>query len=147
MEADDSMNNASKKLLDELFNDKEYQEYISEFENTSKINLDKLKLLLNNHFDLYKLFLKTNILLYRYDTKLLEDDLKDFSQLNGETLYLDDADTVMNYYINNYKRCKDELHRICIHHWRPPAEKRIINKIINRKIEKEIKDVPESELD
>lgn len=141
------MNNISKKLLDELFSDKEYQEYISEYENTSKINLDKLESLLNNHFDLYKLFLKTNILLYRYDTKLLEEDLKDFSQLNGETLYLDDADIIMKYYISNYKRCKDELHRICIHHWRPPAENRIINKIINRKMEKEIKDVPESELD
>ena len=141
------MNNISKKLLDELFSDKEYQEYISEYENTSKINLDKLESLLNNHFDLYKLFLKTNILLYRYDTKLLEEDLKDFSQLNGETLYLDDADIIMKYYISNYKRCKDELHRICILHWRPPAEKRIINKIISRKIEKEIKDIPKSDLD
>lgn len=140
------MTKVSKKLLDELFNDKEYQEYISEYENTSKINIDKLESLLNNHFDLYRLFLKTNILLYRYDTKLLDEDLKDFSQLNGETLYLDDADNIMKYYISNYKRCKDELHRICIHHWRKAAENRIINKIINRKTEKEIRDVPESEL-
>ena len=133
------MTKVSKKLLDELFNDKEYQEYISEYENTSKINIDKLESLLNNNFDLYRLFLKTNILLYRYDTKLLDEDLKDFSQLNGETLYLDDADNIMKYYISNYKRCKDELHRICIHHWRKAAENRIINKIINRAKSKEYK--------
>ena len=60
---------------------------------------------------------------------------------------MDYIDTIMDYYFNNYKRCKDELHRICILHWRPPAENRIINKIISRKIEKEIKDIPKSDLD
>ena len=76
------MSSISKRLLDKLFQDKEYQEYIYEYENKNSINLDKLESLLNNHIDLYRLFLKVNIFLYRYDTKLLEDDLKDFSQLN-----------------------------------------------------------------
>ena len=134
------MSSISKRLLDKLFQDKEYQEYINEYESTSKINLDKLESLLNNHIDLYRVFLKINIFLYRYDTKLLEENLKDFSQLNGTTLRLDDIDTVMDYYFNNYKRCKKELHRICINQLRPPAENRIINKIINRKIE--IRDIP-----
>lgn len=141
------MSSISKRLLDKLFQDKEYHEYIYEYENKNSINLDKLESLLNNHIDLYRLFLKVNIFLYRYDTKLLEDDLKDFSQLNETTLCMDDIYTIMDYYFNNYKRCKDELHRICILHWRPPAENRIINKIISRKIEKEIKDIPKSDLD
>ena len=134
------MSSISKRLVDKLLQDKEYQDYISEYENKNSINLDKLESLLNNHIDLYRLFLKINIFLYRYDTKLLEEDLKDFGQLNGTTLRLDDIDTIMDYYFNNYKRCKKELHRICINHLRPPAEKRIINKIINRKIE--IRDIP-----
>ena len=90
------MSSISKRLLDKLFQDKEYQEYIYEYENKNSINLDKLESLLNNHIDLYRLFLKINIFLYRYDTKLLEDDLKDFSQLNETTLRMDDIDTIMN---------------------------------------------------
>lgn len=55
------MSSISKRLLDKLFQDKEYQEYIYEYENKNSINLDKLESLLNNHIDLYRLFLKVNI--------------------------------------------------------------------------------------
>lgn len=49
------MSSISKRLLDKLFQDKEYQEYIYEYENKNSINLDKLESLLNNHIDLYRL--------------------------------------------------------------------------------------------
>ena len=49
------MSSIIKRLLDKLFQDIEYQEYIYEYENKNSINLDKLESLLNNHIDLYRL--------------------------------------------------------------------------------------------
>lgn len=132
------INFISKELLNNLFQDREYKNYIDEYKKKSNIKLDKLKIIFNKHYDLYRLFIKINIFLYRYNTKLLDEDLQDFSQLNGRTLNLMDVDIIMKYYINNYKRCKKKLHRIAINHWVPPSEKRIINMIISRKIDNEI---------
>lgn len=133
------MINPSKKLMKDLLSDEEYKQYISIYEKESYINKDVLKSLLEKHLDLYYIFLKINILLYRYDTKSLNKELKDYQHYKGNTLYVEDIDIVMNYYFNNYTRCKKELNKIIVYKLRPLSERKILKQIFERQPNEEFK--------
>ena len=123
----------SEKLINSLLKDKEYIEYMKMCDNTHHINIKVLDSLLKKHLDLYFLFLKINILLYKYDTKLLNNDLKDYTHYKNEKLYINDIDIIMNYYFHNYAICKRLLKDLALYNLRPIEETKIIIKIINRK--------------
>lgn len=133
------MINPSKKLMKDLLSDEEYKQYISIYEKESYINKDMLKSLLEKHLDLYYIFLKINIILYRYDTKSLNKELKDYQHYKGNTLYVNDIDIVMNYYFNNYTRCKKELSKIITYKLRPLSERKILKQIFERQPSEEFK--------
>ena len=90
------MINPSNKLMENLLNDDEYKQYINTYKEESYVNKDMLDSLLKRYLDLYYIFLKINILLYRYDTKSLNKELKDYKHYKGNTLYVDDIDIVVN---------------------------------------------------
>lgn len=62
------MINQVKKLMEDLLNDEEYKQYMNIYKEENYVNKDMLDSLLKKHLDLYYIFLKINILLYRYDT-------------------------------------------------------------------------------
>ena len=128
----------SKMLLEEMLSSSEYKKYIEIYKNKKYIDKYLLEILLNKYLDLYYLFLKVNILLYRYDNKHLRNELQDYTHYNGNMLYLDDIDIIMKYYYNNYSKCKSELRKIIEYKLRPNSELKIIDKILNRDITKEI---------
>ncbi len=139
------MINEIKKLMENLLNDEEYKEYISIYKEESYVNQDMLDSLLKKHLDLYYIFLKINILLYRYETKSLNKELKDYKHYRGNTLYVDDIDIVMDYYFNNYSRCKKELSKIITYKLRPMSERKILKQIIDRQPNEEFKPFPLSD--
>lgn len=136
------MINEVKKLMENLLNDEEYKEYISLYKEENYVNKDMLDSLLKRHLDLYYIFLKINILLYRYDTKSLNKELKDYKHYRDNTLYVDDIDIVMDYYFNNYSRCKKELSKIITYKLRPMSERKILKQIIDRQPSEEFKPFP-----
>lgn len=136
----------SSELLSNLLKDEEYVKYIEDYNKTGHINNNLLDNLFEKYYNLYRLFMKMNILLYRYDTPLLDEDLKDYNQIDGKSLFIIDLDNIMKYYINNYNRCKDALKRLYLYRKTSPAERRIIRKIINRKIDEELSAIPISYL-
>lgn len=136
------MINEVKKLMEDLLNDEEYKQYISIYKEERYVNKDILESLLKRHLDLYYIFLKINILLYRYDTKSLNKELKDYKHYRGNTLYVDDIDIVMDYYYNNYPRCKKELSKIITYKLRPISERKILKQIIERQSNEEFKPFP-----
>ena len=136
------MINEIKKLMEDLINDEEYKEYISIYKEESYVNKDMLDSLLKKHLDLYYIFLKINILLYRYETKSLNKELKDYKHYRGNTLYVDDIDIVMDYYYNNYPRCRRELSKIITYKLRPMTERKILKQIIDRQPSEEFKPFP-----
>lgn len=133
------MINQVKKLMEDLLNDEEYKQYMNIYKEENYVNKDMLDSLLKKHLDLYYIFLKINILLYRYDTKSLNKELKDYQHYKGNTLYVDDIDIVMNYYFNNYPRCKRELNKIITYKLRPISERKILKQIIDRQPSEEFK--------
>ena len=136
------MINKSEELMNNLVNDNDYQEYISVYKDRYYVNKDILNTLLQRHIELYYLFLKINILIYRYDTKSLSKDLKDYTHFKGTTLFIDDIVIIMNYYFNNYLRCKNEINKIITYKLRPLCERKILKQIINRQPHEEIKPFP-----
>lgn len=136
------MINPSNKLMENLLNDDEYKQCINTYKEESYVNKDMLDSLLKRYLDLYYIFLKINILLYRYDTKSLNKELKDYKHYKGNTLYVDDIDIVMNYYFNNYPRCKKELSKIITYKLRPMSERKILKQIIDRQPSEEFKPFP-----
>ena len=49
---------------------------------------------------------------------------------------------VMNYYFNNYPRCKKELSKIITYKLRPMSERKILKQIIDRQPSEEFKPFP-----
>ena len=125
-------------LLEKLEDDETYKEYVESYDKDKTINLDLLRILLNNYETLYKIFIKTNLLLYRYDSSELDNDLKDYKQIDGELLYIDDIDFIIHYYTNNYNRCKKVIKCIIDEKLRPTNELKILSQIYNRDSSKEI---------
>lgn len=136
------MINQVEILMEDLLNDGEYKSYISIYKDEGYVNKDMLDSLLKRHLDLYYIFLKINILLYRYDTNHLNKDLKDYNHYKGNTFYVDDIDIVMDYYFNNYPKCKRELSKIISYKLRPLCERKILKQIIDRQPNEEIKPFP-----
>lgn len=139
------MINHSGELIKKLLNDNEYKQYIDICKLDGFVDKDMLDSLLKKHLDLYYLFLKVNILLYRYDTKLLNKELRDYKHYRGNTLYVDDIDIVMYYYFDNYSRCKKELSKIINYKLRPMSERKILKQIIDRQPNEEFKPFPLSD--
>lgn len=133
------MSSHVNKLMRNLLNDGEYKEYITIYKEKQYVDKSILNNLLKRYLDLYYLFLKINILLYRYDTKSLNNELKDYTHYKGDILYIDDIDIIMSYYFNNYSRCRIELSKIIVFKLRPNNEIKILKQILDRQFDKEIK--------
>ena len=133
------MSSYVNELMRNLLNDGEYKEYITIYKEKQYVDKSILNNLLKRYLDLYYLFLKINILLYRYDTKSLNNELKDYTHYKGDILYIDDIDIIMGYYFNNYSRCRIELSKIIIFKLRPNNEIKILKQILDRQFDKEIK--------
>ena len=125
-------------LLEKLEEDETYKEYIESYNKDKTINLDLLRVLLNKYETLYKIFIKVNLLLYGYDSSKLDNDLKDYKQIDGELLYIDDIDFIIHYYTNNYNRCKKVIKYIIDEKLRPTNELEILTQIYERDSSKEI---------
>ena len=133
------MSSYVNELMRNLLNDGEYKEYITIYKEKQYVDKSILNNLLKRYLDLYYLFLKINILLYRYDTKSLNNELKDYTHYKGDILYIDDIDIIMSYYFNNYSRCRIELSKIIVFKLRPNNEIKILKQILDRQFDKEIK--------
>ncbi len=119
-------------LIKELLDDVNYGELVKLYNEKHIIDVDLVESLLNTHLDLYKLFIKSNIFLYGYISKYLDDELKDCTHFNNKDLYIEDVNNVMSFYYDNYLINKKCLRRISMFRFRPSSERVIINKIIKR---------------
>ena len=128
----------SQILLEKLEEDKKYKEYIEFYNKEKIIDIDLLRYLLSEYENLYKIFIKINLLLYRYDSSKLDNELKDYQYIDGELLYVDDVDFIMYYYTKNYERCKKVIKCIIDEKLRPTNELKILTQIYERDSSKEI---------
>jgi len=124
-------------LFEQLEKDAVYKEYIETYKKETNINLDLARILLIKYETLYKIFIKTNLFLYKYDSKELDDELRDYRYIDGELLYVDDIDFIMYYYINNYDRCKKIIKCIIDYKLRPTNELNILTQIYERDLSEE----------
>ena len=92
------------ELKNNLLLDKDYIKFEEIYKNENIIDKDLLIKLLDKHHDLYYIFLKINLFIYRFDIKGLNNDLKDFKRYKGKVYYIDDLDCVLRFYYSNYTR-------------------------------------------
>lgn len=71
-----------------------YIHFENTYNNNKVIDKELLVKILNDHLDLYYVFLKINIFLYNFATKYLNEDLQDFLHYKGKKYFIDDFDSI-----------------------------------------------------
>ena len=126
------------ELKNSLISDEDYIKYEEIYKNDRIVDTDLLVKLLDKYFDLYYVFLKINIFLYRYDTKGLNKELQDFLHYKGKVYHIDDLDSMIRLYYRNYNRCQIAMKKVITKKLRPIKERKLLQQILDRPIEKEI---------
>lgn len=126
------------RLKNNLISDEDYIKYEEIYKNEHIVDMNLLVKLLDKHFELYYVFLKINIFLYRYDTKGLNKELQDFLHYKGKSYHIDDLDAMIRLYYRNYRRCQTAMKKIISNKIRPASERKLLQQILNRPLEKEI---------
>ena len=126
------------ELINKLLNSDIYKEYDKIYKDKNYVDPQLLKQLLLKHHDLYELFLKANIILYKYETKGLKKSFNDCYYHNEKKLYLEDVYNVLLYYYSHYSRCQTVLKKMIQLKLVPISERKILKLILNRDISKEI---------
>jgi len=126
------------KLKNNLLADKDYIKYEEIYKNKHIVDKDLLIKLLNKHLDLYYVFLKMNIFIYRYDTKNLEKDLQDLYRYKGKNIYIDDLESIFRFYYKNFSMCHKSMETIITYKLREKNEIKLLKKILRRPFAKEL---------
>lgn len=127
------------ELKNKLLMDEDYKRYKRIYIRERTINRYLLTKLLDRYLDLYYFFIKSNIFIYRYDIKDLNDELKDYLHHKGKLCYIDDLEDIFRHYYNQYDRCQATIKSIIEYKLRPLSEIELLTKIILRPLENEIK--------
>ena len=72
------------ELKNNLLLDEDYIKFEEIYKKENIVDKDLLIKLLDKHHDLFYMFLKINILLYEFDIKGLNNDLKEFKRYKGK---------------------------------------------------------------
>lgn len=126
------------ELINKFLDSDTYKEYDKIYKDKNYVDPQLLKQLLLEHHDLYELFLKANIILYKYETKGLKKSFDDCYYHNGNRLFLEDVYNVLLYYYSHYSRCKTVLKKMIQLKLVPISERKILKLILNRDISKEL---------
>lgn len=126
------------KLKNNLLEDKDYIKYKEIYKNEHFIDKDLLVVLLERYLDLYYVFLKINILLYKYDTKNLDKELQDFLHYKGKNIHVDDLDSIFRFYYKNFSMCHRTIEKIITYKIRNKNEIELLKQILERPFEKEL---------
>ena len=127
------------KLKNCLLSDIDYIHYEQKYETEHTIDVELLEKLLKKYKDLYYIFLKINILLYRFDTSNLNDELKDYRHYQGKVYRIDDLDIILRHYYGNYKRCRCVIEIMISEKLVPQNERELLEKILNNVLEDQIR--------
>ncbi len=127
------------KLMNNLLNDEDYIKYEEIYKQQNDIDKDLLIKLLENHHDLYYLFLKINIFLNRFNTKDLNDGLSDIFNYKGKSYRISDLDCILGYYYNHYLRCLRAIKIMINDKLVPQDERELLEKIISKPVEEQIR--------
>lgn len=127
------------RLKNNLLTDIDYIKYEEIYSKESVIDKNLLVQLLNKHHDLYYVFLKMNIFLYRFDTKCLNDELKDFSHYKKTVLRIDDLSHILGLYYCHYSMFIETIKVMISDNLVPKNEVKILKMIINNPKEEQIR--------
>lgn len=127
------------RLKNNLLIDIDYIKYEEIYSKESVIDKNLLVQLLNKHHDLYYVFLKMNIFLYRFDTKGLNDELKDFSHYKKTVLRIDDLSHILGLYYRHYSMFIETIKVMISDNLVPKNEVKILKMIINNPKEEQIR--------
>lgn len=127
------------KLKQYLLCDPDYIKYEELFENEHIVDKKLLVTLFNGYKDLYYIFLKINIFLYRFDTSNLNNELKDYKHYKGKVYRIDDLDVILRHYYRYYKRCQCAIKILISDKLVPQNEIELLEKIINNPLEEQIR--------
>ena len=124
----------SQRLIDKMYNSETYKQYVEYYDKNHCINIDLLKKLYFDNQDLYIVFLKINVVLYRYDY----EELGICTMHNNRNLYVTDIDVILKHYISNYDRCRNAIKCLISHSLVSKSDVSILKQILSRDKEKEI---------
>ena len=124
----------SQRLIDKMYNSETYKQYVEYYDKNHCINIDLLKKLYFDNQDLYIIFLKINVVLYRYDYK----ELGICTMHNNRNLYVTDIDVILKHYISNYDRCRNAIKCLISQSLVSKSDVSILKQILSRDKEKEI---------
>lgn len=126
-------------LKNNLLLDEDYIKFEEIYKNENIIDKDLLIKLLDKHHNLYYMFLKINILLYEFDIKGLNNDLKEFKRYKGKVYYIDDLDCVLRFYYANYTRNQSVFKIMIKYKLVPLNERKLLEMIMNNPMEEQIR--------
>ena len=124
----------SQRLIDKMYNSETYKQYVEYYDKNHCINIDMLKKLYFDNQDLYIVFLKINVVLYRYDY----EELEICTMHNNRNLYVTDIDVILKHYISNYNRCRYAIKCLISQSLVSKSDVSILKQILSRDKEKEI---------
>ena len=124
----------SQRLIDKMYNSETYKQYVEYYDKNHCINIDLLKKLYFDNQDLYIIFFKINVVLYRYDYK----ELGICTMHNNHNLYVTDIDVILKHYIGNYDRCRNAIKCLISQSLVSKSDVSILKQILSRDKEKEI---------
>ena len=125
------------ELNNNLLLDEDYIKFEEIYKNENIIDKDLLIKLLDKHHDLFYMFLKINILLYEFDIKGLNNDLKEFKRYKGKVYYIDDLDCVLRFYYSNYTRNQSVFKMMIKDKLVPLKERKLLEMIMNNPMEEQ----------
>ena len=128
----------TENLLSRMYGSETYKKYVEEYNSNNRIDIELLKEFLKEYRELFDIFLKVNILIYRYPTEQLRISLKEYTKHNGRNLYMDDMCIISNHYISNYVRCKKAIKTIIQNKLVCNSEVQLLKKIYSRNEDEEI---------
>lgn len=127
------------KLKNNLLDDTDYIHYEEIYNKENAIDKDLLVKLLEKHHDLYYTFLKMNLFLYRFSTKGLNDELKDFKHYKGKSYRINDLSCILGFYYNHYSMFVETIKVMISNKLVPRNEVQLLEKIINNPREEQIR--------
>ena len=127
------------ELKNNLLLDEDYIKFEEIYKKENIVDKDLLIKLLDKHHDLFYMFLKINILLYEFDIKGLNNDLKEFKRYKGKVYYIDDLDCVLRFYYSNYTRNQSVFKMMIKDKLVPLKERKLLEMIMNNRMEEQIR--------
>ena len=125
------------ELKNNLLLDEDYIKFEEIYKKENIVDKDLLIKLLDKHHDLLYMFLKINILLYEFDIKGLNNDLKEFKRYKGKVYYIDDLDCVLRFYYSNYTRNQGVFKMMIKDKLVPLKERKLLEMIMNNPMEEQ----------